>query len=212
MSKKPKPKWGFTGIAPAIPNPLTRDQIDLIKKESNVDLSDELERELIEAVRAYLSNKEVYENWPRISQMIKALQKIYNNADRLIENLEKLDIASTCTMSLYRNISLDQLEDSYQRFKLYTNDIMEASEKAVKYLNRNKHKIGRPPNVGLNSLIEKLIDIYEASTGEDAKLTRDTISYEYKGPFFNFVDIVLKSIGENLSNLALGKRIYRLLK
>jgi hypothetical protein len=185
--------------------------VPLIGKKKNSQLADKL----ISILKDYKSNKDVLNNWPKLSNTIVELRNVYESTRDFIRNLE--DLSSVAKSIMTRQLSCcdyENIEEATSRAE----NIFDATKIALSKLTKDedgnplpKDKGGRPRDVALAMLINKLAKIYKEATGKEPKRP-DYYVIQYQGPFLDFVEACREGIGESGGKCSTGSAIRRVLK
>jgi hypothetical protein len=87
----------------------------------------------------------------------------------------------------------------------------------TKNVNADKSKGGKPPDNEFKILIDRVVDIFQLTTGRRATVTWDEIKHVFAGDFFKLAELVDAAVAaatqtQPRTNGALGKELQRLLR
>lgn len=175
-----KTKRVFKNISDHIPIP--QNTIRSIEAKSGIRLTDDLRKKLAASLGMYLQ-KETIDDWPRISERNADLEKISGATEKLLVALGQTSSATKSELTIESDwIKLEELKSELQILKAECDSI----------ITNRKDTGGRPEKFARRVLILELRRLYEKATGKKASVHSvriDKNSQEFRGPFFNFVNI-----------------------
>jgi len=197
---KTKPKWGFKSIVKY--SPISQDEIQTIveelKEKLNIDLSQELVRELTWCLSGYNSDKTILDKWPRRSEIraaLKATKKELIQEDqkrkKIINLLKELDPPSRSIIQ--EQSDFVNIEQIIIDLELLYGAVLDALR------NVPNGKSGQKTKIAWRLMVHGLCGIYEKATGDKAKITQHQ-KKDSCSPFFSFFKICTKDADDNIDS------------
>jgi len=205
MPRTQKPQWGKGWGGFYDFKYLTDENFQELSLALGVNkINKEIHSSIQKIVRDYASEKNSFEDHPRLAQVRAALKQVMDNPEAFFRKLDVLDSRTSWEIAI--RIKPSDIHPTPE-------DTQSAAEKALDDLEKDMG--GRPKSKAvLRSLITDLQSIFEKLTGTSATITWHDYRERYEGPFYDFIFKFLKIIDpdEIRSNSSLGQQIKTALR